>query len=303
MFSPFEKFWFPPEKYGSGGVPGGNVELYFGTEYGPKNDAPKPTLLTKRNGNAFIIGRPGSGLTSLLNTVVTQLITEYSPHNLGLYMLDCSGTCFLEFVGARYLIPHAQEIVSNADVNVQMSALNKIYDMCKRRSGATANGGQCLPGAVVVIINEWRRLLDNDAPWNESKLAEAIYLGNQAGVHFVLATQNEDRLPTEEMLSHFAVRVALNCSPSTSKAVIGTAAAAFAPCPVGYVWVCDCINDPDYHTRCLRTPFVEDARLWDRDSLNKKIRAGSAPKHAKTILETISELYAGFKGESVPWIR
>lgn len=194
--------------------------------------------------SVLIGGQPGSGKSVLLHALICDLVRNYSPTELNLYLLDPKeGVEFTTY--ARGHLPHARVVTIGAPPESTVSILTHLRKEITRR-GALFNSTRTpagtpvdnidsylkVPGTkplprVVVIIDEFQALLsgvdDDTAMKVSSLLGELIRLGRAFGIHMVLATQSLQGiryLPSSE-IDMLATRIALRMSEDDSRIFLG----------------------------------------------------------------------------------
>lgn len=159
----------------------------------------------------IIGGQPGTGKSVLLHALICDLIRNYSPHDLELYLLDPKQG--VEFnVYAMGKLPHAKVITVNSppestilvleDLIEQIAERGELFRNTRTPSGANPDklddylsvpGVRPLP-RIVAVIDEFQLLLNtgsDDTSMRASDLLDrTIREGRAFGVHLVLATQS-----------------------------------------------------------------------------------------------------------------
>ncbi len=159
----------------------------------------------------LIGGAPGTGKSVLLHALICDLVRNYSPRELELYLLDPKQG--VEFsVYATGNLPHAKVVTVKAppdstilvleDLVEQIAARGELFRNTRTASGAnpdklddylSAPGARPLP-RIVAVIDEFQALLntgDDDTSMRASRLLDrTIREGRAFGVHLILATQS-----------------------------------------------------------------------------------------------------------------
>lgn len=142
-------------------------------------------------GNLAIIGKIGSGKENLLNTIIWSIITEHTPDEVNLYMLDYGAEALKMFKN----IPHVGEVITAEDGEKNRDLFSFISNQLEIRkelfsdySGSykdyCENSGKKLP-MIIVIINNYDVFSENN-----DRLADEIETlyrdGVKYGIVFIL---------------------------------------------------------------------------------------------------------------------
>ena len=155
--------------------------------------------------NALVVGQPGSGKSSMLHTLITNLALRDDPDDVRLYLVDMKEG--VEFEGfARRRLPHARVIAIDSEREFALSVLREVAKELERRgdlfntvhvrdlSTYRQQTGEKLP-RILLVIDEFQRLFEeDDALANEALLLldQLVRLGRSFGIHLVLSTQSLD---------------------------------------------------------------------------------------------------------------
>lgn len=159
----------------------------------------------------IIGGQPGTGKSVLLHALICDLVRNYSPRDLELYLLDPKqGVEFTVYATGK--LPHAKVITVKAppestilvleDLIEQISERGELFRNTRTPSGANPDKLDdylSVPGVrpltrIVAVIDEFQALLNtgnDDTSMRASGLLDrTIREGRAFGVHLVLATQS-----------------------------------------------------------------------------------------------------------------
>ncbi|AZZ80571.1 cell division protein FtsK [Gordonia alkanivorans] len=188
---------------------------------------------------ALIGGRPGSGKSVLMHAMIMSLITEYSPTDLELYLIDFKeGVEFKRY--ADHALPHAKAVAIDAEREFGIAVLEGMVAEIERRGAlfkAFASNITKLddyrkqPGSdaiarQITIIDEFQKLFERDdkIAQQASHLIERILREGRAfGLHIVLASQTIQGMQglDRHVLSLIPTRVALRMSAGDSELILG----------------------------------------------------------------------------------
>lgn len=166
---------------------------------------------------AFVIGKSGTGKSSLLHTIILNAAYKYSPSSLQLYLVDLSGVEFQYY--ATYKLPHAALVAPQAEREFAMSILDEVEEEAKRREERFSKEGERdfssvtdLP-RILLIIDEFQSLFDfDDEICSRSKgiIDRIVNKYRKFGINLLLATQ---KLPGSTKLDYSLInnRIVFDC--------------------------------------------------------------------------------------------
>jgi hypothetical protein len=153
--------------------------------------------------NVLVGGRPGSGKSQLLHTLIINAVRRYGPDELELYLLDFKqGVEFVPY--ATGALPHATVVAVESERDFGLSVLRDLRGEIDRRAeflrgrGAESmaefrqRGGAGMR-RVLLVIDEFQVLFaDDDRIAHESAqlLDHVVRQGRAFGIHAVLGTQS-----------------------------------------------------------------------------------------------------------------
>ncbi len=142
-------------------------------------------------GNAIIYGSAGSGKTTFLNAMIYSLITEHTPEEVNLYVLDFAAETLRAFAQAPHvgdvLLSYEEEKVNNLFKMLfsEVSKRKKLFaDYGGDYSSYIRNSGSVLPSIVVAISNVAAFMETYEE--HESSIAFLSREGTKYGIYFVL---------------------------------------------------------------------------------------------------------------------
>lgn len=187
--------------------------------------------------HALVAGKTGSGKSSLLHTLITNLCLWYPPDQLDLYLIDFKkGVEFKPYVNHRP--PHLRAIAIESDREFGLSILKRLDAMLDERGEKFRDAGvanlagyhraepsQPMP-RVLLIVDEFQELFGQDdaiAQAATQLLDRLVRQGRAFGMHAFLGSQSLSGgagLPRGTM-GQMAVRIALQCSENDSQLILG----------------------------------------------------------------------------------
>lgn len=185
--------------------------------------------------HGLIVGAPGSGKSVLLHVLLGSLVTNYSPQELELYLIDFKQGVELKPY-ARYQLPHAKVVAIGCEREFALSVLRRLDQEIERRGeifrrtgvegvqGYRERIGEPMP-RVLLLIDEFQVLFsEDDALADEAHmiLDKIASQGRSSGVHMLMTSQTlrrgrSLRPATMEMMK---LRVAMMCSDDEGRFVL-----------------------------------------------------------------------------------
>ncbi|MEL7087606.1 MAG: FtsK/SpoIIIE domain-containing protein [Planctomycetota bacterium] len=187
--------------------------------------------------HALVAGKTGSGKSSLLHTLITNLCLWYPPDQLELYLIDFKkGVEFKPYVNHRP--PHLRAVAIESDREFGLSIFKRLDAMLdergeKFRAAGVANLSGYHKAApddpmprVMLIIDEFQEMFSQDDAIAQNAtllLDRLVRQGRAFGMHVFLGSQSLSGaagLPRGTM-GQMAVRIALQCSKNDSQLILG----------------------------------------------------------------------------------
>lgn len=180
--------------------------------------------------NAVIVGMPGCGKSSLLNTMIVGGSIVYSPNELRFIMIDMKGVGFKQYVTEK--LPHAEFIALKANPEFGLHTLKnlkrKIYERQEIfRSKESVNyfdfrrkyNSEVMP-RYMIFIDEYQELLKGDTRNEVLEILEYIVrVGRALGFNIILSSQNME-LPNS-VLDNISHRISMRCSAAIGRSALG----------------------------------------------------------------------------------
>ena len=186
--------------------------------------------------HVLIAGRTGSGKSTLMHALITNLALNYSPDEIDLYLIDFKKG--VEFkVYATHELPHASVVAIESEREFGISVLERLDAELRLRADRFRDAGvQDLAGyrntagtpplpRILLIVDEFQEFFSE-----EDKLAQeaALWLdrlvrqGRAFGIHIILGSQSLGGAFTlaRSTLGQMAVRIALQCSENDAHLIL-----------------------------------------------------------------------------------
>lgn len=261
--------WFNTTKRG--------INLRLGIEESTKE--PTPIALGDRCVHGLIAGQTGSGKSVLMHNIIFNLIGEYAPWELDLYLADFKRVELSKYMNSC-TTPHVCACAATSEIRYVLSQINYIVDCMNAREDffkkmefekikkfRDTYPNIVLP-RILLIVDEFQQMFLEASP-KESELIRKMLTaivkkGRATGVHIIFASQEMSHTLSASDLANFRLRICLNCSPSVSLDILGNKKAA--NCARGYVLA----NFDDYSERtnhCYQVPICEDTKFDNENNI------------------------------------
>lgn len=188
--------------------------------------------------SALIGGRPGSGKSVLIHAIVMSIVTEYSPAEVELYLIDFKeGVEFKQY--ADIGLPHAKVIAIESERDFGLSVLQRTAAEIKHRGDLFRGAGQGAANLqqfrartnqpmkrLVLIIDEFQQLFyrDDKIAAEAAEILELILRQGRAfGIHVLLASQSLAGMASlgKHVLGLIPTRIALQSNENDSRMILG----------------------------------------------------------------------------------
>ena len=185
--------------------------------------------------HALVTGKTGSGKSTLMHVLVTNLAMWYSPRELELYLIDFKkGVEFKTY--ATHRLPHARAIAVESDREFGLSVLQRIDAELGRRGDLfRAVGAQDLAGyrqaskqplaRTLLVIDEFQEFFSEDDKLGQDAallLDRLVRQGRAFGIHVLLGSQTIAGSSglSRSTIGQVAVRIALQTTEADSQVVL-----------------------------------------------------------------------------------
>jgi len=185
--------------------------------------------------HALMAGKTGSGKSTLMHVIITNLALSYDPHELELYLIDFKkGVEFKTYV--TNALPHARAIAIESDREFGISVLQRLdAEMTRRGDLFRAAGVQDLPSyriatgrklpRTLLIVDEFQVFFSEDdrlAQDASALLDRLVRQGRAFGIHLLLGSQTLAGSAglARSTLGQMAVRIAMQCSEADSLMIL-----------------------------------------------------------------------------------
>ncbi|HTU91020.1 MAG TPA: FtsK/SpoIIIE domain-containing protein, partial [Gemmataceae bacterium] len=186
--------------------------------------------------HALIAGKTGSGKSSLLHALITNLALLYSPDEVELYLIDFKkGVEFKTY--AVHDLPHARVIAIESEREFGLSVLQRLDAELRMRGERyrdvraqdVSSFRQAMPDQrmprVMLIVDEFQEFFTEDDRISQEAaqlLDRLVRQGRAFGMHVLLGSQTLGGAYTlaRSTIDQMAVRIALQCSEADAHLIL-----------------------------------------------------------------------------------
>lgn len=183
----------------------------------------------------LVAGKTGSGKSTFLHILITNLSLYYSPDEVNFFLIDFKkGVEFKDY--ATKHLPHAQVIAVESDREFGVSALQRLGDILQERgelfrrhgvqdiAGFRNTTGQTMP-RIFLVIDEFQEFFVEDDKIGQNAtllLDRLVRQGRAFGIHVILGSQTLGGAYSlaRSTLGQVAIRVALQCSEADAHLIL-----------------------------------------------------------------------------------
>jgi DNA segregation ATPase FtsK/SpoIIIE-like protein len=186
--------------------------------------------------HALVAGKTGSGKSSLLHALITNLALLYSPDEVELYLIDFKkGVEFKTY--AVHQLPHARVIAIESEREFGLSVLQRLDAELRQRGEQFRDARaqdlnayrQAAPGTrsprILLIVDEFQEFFTEDDRISQEAaqlLDRLVRQGRAFGMHVLLGSQTLGGAYTlaRSTIDQMAVRIALQCSEADAHLIL-----------------------------------------------------------------------------------
>jgi DNA segregation ATPase FtsK/SpoIIIE, S-DNA-T family len=186
--------------------------------------------------HALIAGKTGSGKSTFLHALVTNLGLIYSPDQIELYLIDFKKGVEFKTYATQHM-PHARVIAIESEREFGLSVIEKLDGELKRRGDLfrqagvqdvagyrTEVGPNSMP-RILLIVDEFQELFTEDDKLAQDAallLDRLVRQGRAFGMHVLLGSQTLGGAYSlaRSTLGQMAVRIALQCSEADAHLIL-----------------------------------------------------------------------------------
>jgi hypothetical protein len=186
--------------------------------------------------HVLIAGKTGSGKSSLLHALITNMALVYSPEEVELYLVDFKkGVEFKTY--ATHELPHAPVVAIESEREFGLSVLQRLDTELKHRADRFRDAGaqdlnayrQAKPETplprILLVVDEFQEFFVEDdklAQEAAQLLDRLVRQGRAFGLHVLLGSQTLGGAYTlaRSTIDQMAVRIALQCSEADAHLIL-----------------------------------------------------------------------------------
>ena len=211
---------------------------------GGTNYLPTPIEMKGQNSHAIIVGRTGSGKSVFLNNLILNMMFEYSPWELELYLADFKKVEMSRYMN-KYPAPHVRACAATSEVDYVQSLIQFIKEKKDDREKLFARLGyvnietfreayftdtsEVVMPRILFLVDEFQQLFLDANMYQKSVIDDLITditrKGRSQGVHLMFASQDMSGALNQKQMSNFKIRFALPCDVSVSGDILGNSGA------------------------------------------------------------------------------
>lgn len=268
-----QKMWFNSTKKGINLRPG---------RLDNENSKPYAICMGDELVHGIVAGQTGGGKSVFLNNLIFNLIMEYAPWELDLYLMDFKMVEFSRYMSkSGFETPHIKACAATSEIRYVLSLFRYIVDCMKARQTLFQELGiqkledfrdryEVVLPRVLLIVDEFQQMFLEATANEQDEINDLILaltkLGRATGFHLLFASQDMGNAMSGDALANFKIRFALKCDKTVSAGIIGNSAAGESDFKIGYV-ICNTGSGKVEENQLFRTPYIpaeEDAKEDER---------------------------------------
>ena len=185
--------------------------------------------------HVMIAGKTGSGKSTFMHILVTNLALHYSPDEVEFYLIDFKKGVEFKTYAANHL-PHAKVIAIESDREFGLSVLQRLDGILKERGdlfrdrgvqdiASFRNGNPERMPRIMLLIDEFQEFFTEDDRISQTSsllLDRLVRQGRAFGMHVMLGSQTLGGAYSlaRSTLGQVAVRIALQCSEGDAHLIL-----------------------------------------------------------------------------------
>lgn len=186
--------------------------------------------------HVLVAGKTGSGKSTMLHALITNLALHYSPDEVEYFLVDFKKG--VEFkIYATHELPHAQVIAIESDREFGVSVLERLDGILKERgdlfrqhgvqdiAAFRDNNPDVRMPRILLVVDEFQEFFVEDDKYGQTAtlmLDRLVRQGRAFGIHVLLGSQTLGGAYSlaRSTLGQVAVRIALQCSEADAHLIL-----------------------------------------------------------------------------------
>ena len=141
----------------------------------------------------FITGKTGTGKTTLLYSIISYLLKNYSSNEISLHLVDCKATAFNQYVNSNQISPKQLSFSLLSSLRYLTLEMNKRFNLFSK-NGATNIGefnatAKTKLSRIIVFVDEIGAVNKQDEPFIKLFLSRLTAKAHGAGIHLIINSQ------------------------------------------------------------------------------------------------------------------